>query len=84
MFFSVWGKQQFALAQRRPPAAGLEDRMRIFLFQCPATGLKVQGFTAEAVENGDRETYEAVSCLACGQAHFVDPKTRKTVGADED
>jgi hypothetical protein len=81
MFFE---RSQFALAQNPLPAAGLEDRMRIFLFQCPATGLKVQGFAAEAVEHGDRETYELVGCLACGQAHLVDPNTGKTVGVNED
>jgi len=58
--------------------------MRTFLFQCPATGLKVQAFTAEAVENDDRETYEMVGCLACGQAHLVNPSTGKTMGGQED
>ena len=33
--------------------------------------------------NGD-ETYEGVSCLACGQVHMVNPKTGKVLGADEE
>ena len=61
---------------------GLDVRMIPFLFRCPNTGLNVQGWAAEAVENG--ETYEAVSCLACQQVHLVNPKTEKALGADED
>jgi hypothetical protein len=32
----------------------------------------------------DGETYEAISCHACGQLHFVNPKNgRVTGGGDE-
>ena len=58
--------------------------MTPFLFRCPNTGFNVQGWIAEAVENGDAERYESVSCLVCQQLHFVNPKTGKTLGANDE
>ena len=59
-------------------------RMATLIYQCPTTGLKVQGwFSDDGSENGS-EGYETVVCLACRQAHLVNPKTGKTVGADEE
>jgi hypothetical protein len=58
--------------------------MAPFLFRCPNTGLNVQGWRAEAVEDGDAESYESVNCLACQQLHLVNSKTEKTLGADEE
>jgi hypothetical protein len=55
-----------------------------FLFRCPNTGLNVQGWIAEAVENDDAGRYEAVTCLACQQLHWVHPKTGETLGADDE
>jgi hypothetical protein len=58
--------------------------MTPFLFRCPNTGFSVQGWIAEAVENGDAERYESVNCLVCRQLHLVNPKTGKTLGADDE
>ena len=58
--------------------------MASFLFRCPNTGLTVQGWIAEAVENNDGEKYESVNCLACQQLHLVNSKTGKTLGADDE
>jgi hypothetical protein len=44
----------------------------------------VQGWIAEAVENGDVERYESVSCLVCRQLHLVNPKTGKTLNATDE
>ena len=52
---------------------------RVFL--CPNTGDRVQGWFAD--NGSDGETYEAVTCLACRQAHMVNPKTGK-LGADKE
>jgi hypothetical protein len=55
------------------------------LFRCPNTGLSVQGwFADDGSENGSNGTYEMVSCLACAQMHFVNPKTGKTLGVEEE
>ncbi len=57
--------------------------MAPFLYRCPNTGLRVQGFVAEDVPD-DADTYESVTCLACQQVHLVNPATGKVLGeADE-
>jgi hypothetical protein len=58
--------------------------MAPFLFRCPNTGLNVQGWVAEDAENSDGESYETVTCLACGQAHLVNRNTGKTLGAENE
>jgi hypothetical protein len=52
--------------------------MPAFIFNCPATGLKVQGWTTE--EPPAVGYYEAVECTACKAVHFVNPHTGKIVG----
>jgi hypothetical protein len=56
--------------------------MRPFLYRCPNTGQTVQGFTAE--ETPDEYAYEAITCLACRQTHFVNSTTGKVLGEDAD
>jgi hypothetical protein len=55
--------------------------MATFLYRCPNTGLNVQGWSADEVPSS--ETYEVVTCLACGRVHLVNPATGKTPD-DED
>ena len=57
--------------------------MAPFLYRCPNTGRQVQGFHAADADD-DQERYESVTCLACAQLHFVNPKNGKVLGADED
>ncbi len=57
--------------------------MAAFLYQCPNTGLQVQGYAADDPTEGDFEAYELVKCLACTRMHLVNPKTGKVLGADE-
>jgi hypothetical protein len=57
--------------------------MDAFLYRCPATGLRVQGWTADDGSDADN-AFEAVTCLACGRLHFVNPKTGKTPTDDDD
>jgi hypothetical protein len=48
--------------------------MAAFLFLCPYTGYRMQGWVADdGSSENDGETYEAISCLACGQVHLVNP-----------
>jgi hypothetical protein len=51
--------------------------MVMFLFRCPATGYRLQGWVDDNPEN-DIEAYQPVTCLACGRVHLVNPKTGKT------
>jgi hypothetical protein len=55
--------------------------METFVFRCPRTSLNVQGFVADDVSSED-EMFISIGCLACGQAHFVNPKTGKILGDD--
>jgi hypothetical protein len=52
-----------------------------FLYRCPNTGSRVQGFVAEEIPN---DTYEPVTCVACRQVHFVNPATGKVLGEDNE
>jgi hypothetical protein len=53
-----------------------------FLYRCPNTGYRVQGFVAEEVSE-DSEVYETVTCNACQQVHLVNPTTGKVLGDEE-
>jgi len=52
-----------------------------FLYRCPNTRQTVQGWSAEDVSDDDE--YQSIACLACAQAHLVNPKTGKVLGAEE-
>jgi len=56
--------------------------MRTFLYRCPISGFKVQGYSVEQTTD-DADTYEAVSCPACTQVHLVNPASGKVAGQDE-
>jgi len=51
--------------------------MIAFVYRCPATGLKVQGHIADDLFHSD--SYEAVTCTACGRVHLVNAKTGKAL-----
>jgi hypothetical protein len=53
--------------------------MVLFLYRCPTTGLRAQGFVAEDVSE-DQHTYEPVTCPACRQIHHVNPTTGAVLG----
>jgi len=49
-----------------------------FTYRCPRTGEQVQGWTADDLNrNGD--SYEPVTCTACGRIHLINPKTGKVL-----
>jgi hypothetical protein len=56
--------------------------MASFLYRCPITGSRVQGWVAD--NPTDDDSYEAVSCKACAGVHAVNPKTGKVLGGDDD
>jgi len=57
--------------------------MATFLYRCPITGQKVQGWVADDVFDVEPEAFECISCSACGQAPPGESKNRKVVGADD-
>jgi len=56
--------------------------MGTFLYQCAATGQKVQGWIAD--DGPECDTYRTFTCIACGRMHFVNPSTGKVLSGDED
>jgi hypothetical protein len=56
--------------------------MATFIYRCPNTGLNVQGWSVEDVSD-EPESYEATTCTACGQLHFVNQTTGKVLGGDD-
>lgn len=55
-----------------------------FLYRCPVTGFKVQGWIADDPTEDNDETFEPVNCTVCSQVHLVNPKTGKVLGADNE
>ncbi len=50
-----------------------------FMYRCPNTGYRVQGFAAEEISE-NAETFEPVTCLLCQQLHLVNPATGEVLG----
>jgi hypothetical protein len=53
--------------------------MALFLFRCPNTGQRVQGWAAEEVSPDQADIYETVTCIACQQVHLVNPSTGRVL-----
>jgi hypothetical protein len=67
-----------------PKTARQPGAMGNFLFRCPQTGLNVQHWLAD--EAGPHEaqcSYETVVCKACTRLHFINRRTGKLLGQDE-
>jgi hypothetical protein len=57
--------------------------MPTFLFRCPNTGLRVQGYTADQT-SPDNDEFVPVQCHACSQVHLVNPASGKALGDDKE
>ena len=57
--------------------------MAAFIYKCPMTGRKVQGWFADEPPANETDSYETVKCLACNQMHLVNRTTGRTIGQDE-
>ena len=55
-----------------------------FIYRCPNTGMKVQGWVADEPTDDGADTYESVSCLVCTRVHLVNPKTGKVIGETDE
>jgi hypothetical protein len=58
--------------------------MAPFLYRCPVTGQRVQGWLADDPTADDEDVYETVTCLACNRAHLVNRTTRKVLGTEDE
>lgn len=67
-------------------AALASKQMATFLYRCPGTGHNVQGFVADDPNEDERseDYFQGVVCRACGALHWVNPKTGKVLGTDEE
>jgi hypothetical protein len=57
--------------------------MATFLYRCPKTRLRVQGWVADEPIRSEKQNYEAMNCLACGGVHLVNPVSGKTINEDD-
>jgi hypothetical protein len=55
-----------------------------FLYRCPKTGLKVQGWLADDPSGDDDGVYETVTCLACTRVHLINRSTGKVLSGDDE
>jgi hypothetical protein len=51
--------------------------MATFLYQCPLTARRVQGWAADEATTSDDQTFLPIACLACGAVHLVNPENRQ-------
>jgi hypothetical protein len=74
------------LKQARQGHANLprSSRMVAFVYRCPSTSLRVQGWVADDPSERDGKSYEAVTCLICARIHLVNPKTGKVLLGEGD
>ena len=63
-----------------PTSAAFRDKtMATFLYRCPKTRLRVQGWVADEPNQPEKQSYEAVTCLACSGVHLVNPASGRTI-----
>lgn len=55
-----------------------------FVYRCPTTGLRVQGWSADEEGPKDGDAYQPATCLACQRVHLVNPATGKVIGEEDD
>jgi hypothetical protein len=57
--------------------------MRAFIFICPTTKMNVQHWLDE--DDGEPENeFQGISCLACARLHFINRKTGKILGNEDE
>jgi len=64
-------------------AAFHDENMATFLYRCPKTRLRVQGWVADEPNQPEKLSYEAMTCLACGGVHLVNPASGRTIDDGE-
>jgi hypothetical protein len=56
--------------------------MADFVFTCPATAMKVQHWLHD--DDAVETEYEGIACPACTRMHFINRKTGKLLGQDNE
>ena len=54
--------------------------MPTFIYRCPTTGYRVQGYTPDEVKEEDDNIFESVHCPVCKRIHLVNPLTGEVAG----
>jgi hypothetical protein len=57
--------------------------MAASVFTCPATGMNIQHWLDEDEDTSEHE-YEARTCPACARLHFINRKTGRLLGQQDD
>jgi hypothetical protein len=68
--------EQYKFARPEGPTHGIIS----FLFRCPPTGFRVQGWLPDNSQERPPDTYEPVSCPACGGTHLVEARSGRVLG----
>jgi hypothetical protein len=68
--------------QDEPAKVELKGRMPPFIYRCPRTGFRVQGWGPDDESEMVSDAFVSVTCHACGLVHLVNPKAGKTPGED--
>ena len=53
--------------------------MATFIYCCPRNGHRVQGWFPDNDTPHGAESYESLTCTACGQVHFVNERTGRVL-----
>ena len=53
---------------------------RPVLFKCPQTGMHVQHWLPDAVDDEPKGSYRQIVCPACAGLHFINYETGKLLG----
>jgi hypothetical protein len=56
--------------------------MVTFVYRCPNTGLRVQGWSSGELPANGKDTYDAVTCVMCRRVHLVNPATGRVIGGE--
>jgi len=57
--------------------------MARFVFRCPVTSMNVQHWLDDDDDAPENE-YEAITCKACARLHFLNLRTGKLLGQDDE
>jgi NAD(P)-dependent dehydrogenase (short-subunit alcohol dehydrogenase family) len=80
---SGFGRALATEALSSEAAAVLSGPMAAFIFTCPATSMKVQHLLDDD-EDVPENQYEPITCPACTRLHFLNRKTGKLLGQDDE
>ncbi len=58
--------------------------MPSFIFRCPHTHYKVQGFVADKDFERNPNIYEPILCAICQHIHLISPTSGKVLGDDDE